>query len=272
MARISNTVITILNIVTATLAVAAIATFIYLRFFDGRPSHCERTLEKPVLISALVILAVSLFGLIGSCCRATLLLWVYLFVVFLMILGWFSLSVFVFVVTNKGAAQAVSRAGFREYRLGDYSHWLQNHVVNGKNWEEIRSCLVDAKICKFLGHGFDQNDQNATGIFNKNLSPVQSGCCKPPSYCGFTAVNATYWTVPVTGPATPDSDCETWSNNQQELCYDCKSCKAGVLNNIRNEWRSFAIFNAIILVGLLIVYATACCAATNNRRHRKLSY
>ncbi|KAL7161041.1 hypothetical protein ACSBR2_041649 [Camellia fascicularis] len=53
---------------------------------------------------------------------------------------------------------------------------------------------------------------------------MQSGCCKPPTNCGKNA-------------AGPDTDCKTWSTNEDKLCNDCESCKARVLENMRTEWR-----------------------------------
>lgn len=37
-------------------------------------------------------------------------------------------------------------------RLHDYSYWLQNRLADGKNWQEIRSCLADANVCRNLGN------------------------------------------------------------------------------------------------------------------------
>lgn len=98
---------------------------------------------------------------------------------------------------------------------------------------------------------------------------TQSGCCKPPSYCGFEYRNATYWVAPKTGPAVPDTDCTTWSNEQTMLCFNCKSCKAGVLSNIRKEWRRLAIFNSCVLIILTLIYCIGCCATRNNRSSPK---
>lgn len=97
---------------------------------------------------------------------------------------------------------------------------------------------------------------------------LQSGCCKPPTYCGFEFQNATYWVMPKKGPAVSDSDCETWSNDQKELCYSCKSCKAGLLANIKTQWRTLAIVNACIFVVLVFIYSVGCCAFRNNRRDK----
>jgi len=43
------------------------------------------------------------------------------------------------------------------------------------------------------------------------------------------------WTNPVNTMA--DSDCNLWNNDQNQLCYNCNACKAGLLGNLRKEWR-----------------------------------
>ena len=52
------------------------------------------------------------------------------------------------------------------------------------------------------------------------LNP-QSGCCKPPSACNFTYVNATQL-VQTKNPSA-DSDCAAWSNDSSDLYFGCNS-------------------------------------------------
>lgn len=93
----------------------------------------------------------------------------------------------------------------------------------------------------------------------------QSGCCKPPAYCGFIMKNGTFWEEPKKGPAVNNSDCNTWNNREDKLCYDCNSCKGGVLANIRNQWRRLTVFNACVLLVVTAIYALGCYAIKNNR-------
>lgn len=94
---------------------------------------------------------------------------------------------------------------------------------------------------------------------------VQSGCCKPPVYCGFTMQNVTFWVEPNTGPVESDSDCKTWSNSKDKLCYDCNSCKGGVLADTKLHWSRLTLFTTIVLMYYTILYILSCYALWNNR-------
>ncbi|XP_068652518.1 tetraspanin-8-like [Aristolochia californica] len=257
MFRVSNNLVGILNFVTFVLSIPILGGGIWLS--TRASTDCEKFLEKPIIALGVFLLVVSLAGLIGACCRVSWLLWFYLLVMFLLIVLLFCFTIFAFVVTNKGAGEAVSGRGYKEYRLGDYSNWLQNRVNNNKDWRRIRSCLQDSKVCKSLE---DDNLPQAV-FFSKNLSPIQSGCCKPPTSCGYAYVNATVWTKAAT--TSPDPDCIAWESIPNKLCYDCQSCKAGVLANLKRDWKKVAVVNIIFLIFLIIVYSVGCCAFRNNR-------
>lgn len=87
----------------------------------------------------------------------------------------------------------------------------------------------------------------------------QSGCCKPPIQCGYKYKNATFWMVPKSGPAAKDTDCTSWSNNQDKLCYNCNSCKAGVVDMSRMIWRIFTVLDTIDIAITVIIFALSCC-------------
>ncbi|NP_001105285.1 senescence-associated protein DH [Zea mays] len=257
--RLSNNLIGVLNFVTFLLSVPILGAGIWLGHrADG--TECERYLSAPVIALGAFLLAVSLAGLVGACCRVTWLLWAYLLAMFVLILVLFCFTVFAFVVTNRGAGEAVSGRGYKEYRLGDYSNWLQKRVENTRNWDRIRSCLQDSKVCKSLQ---DKNETVAQ-FMSSSLSPIESGCCKPPTSCGYTYVGGTDWT-PVTTNST-DPDCKTWSNDASALCYNCQSCKAGVVATFQRNWKRVAVVCIVFLVFIIIVYSVGCCAFRNNRR------
>ncbi|XP_073014351.1 tetraspanin-8-like [Typha latifolia] len=260
MVRISNGLLGTLNLVILLLSVPVIGIGTWLRFHAA--SECEKFLQWPVIILGVFLSVVSLLGLLGSCCRMTFFLWIYLFVLFLLILGMFCFTVFAFVITNKGIGEVISGKGYKEYRLGDYSKWLQKRVGDWKTWEEIKSCMKDGKVCGgFNGDvGLKAND-----FYKQNLSPIKSGCCKPPTYCGFVYQNATYWVAPKSRITPGGVDCKTWNNDQSKLCYDCDSCKAGVLATMKSKWKYVSIFNIALIVFLIIVYSIGCCAIRNNK-------
>ncbi|KAM7511693.1 hypothetical protein LguiB_010568 [Lonicera macranthoides] len=259
MVRFSNNLIGILNTVTFLLSIPILVTGIWLSKQDS--TECSRFLEKPIIALGVFLMLVSIAGIIGSCCRVSCLLWFYLLVMFLLILLLFCFTIFAFVVTNKGAGRVVSGRGYKEYRVGDYSNWLQKRVGNEGNWRKIKSCLQDSKICQKLT---DNNETIYEDVYTEKLSAVQSGCCKPADACNFTYVTSTNWTK--TGSSTQTNpDCSTWENDPSVLCYDCQSCKAGMLDNIKSDWKKVAVVNIIFLVFLIIVYSIGCCAFRNNR-------
>ncbi|CAA2976908.1 tetraspanin-8-like, partial [Olea europaea subsp. europaea] len=169
MVRVSNNLVGILNLITLLLSIPIIGGGIWLS--KQANTECERFLDKPVIALGVFILLVSIAGLVGSCCRVSCLLWVYLVVMFLLILLLFCFTIFAFVVTNKGAGEALSDRGYKEYRLGDYSDWLQKRVNNDNNWNKIRSCLQDSKICQRL---LDDGSSAKVEDFNRqHLSSLQ---------------------------------------------------------------------------------------------------
>ncbi|CAK9140292.1 unnamed protein product [Ilex paraguariensis] len=259
MVRLSNNLVGILNILTFLLSIPILAGGIWLS--RQANTECERFLEKPVIALGVFLMVVSLAGIIGACCRVSWLLWFYLLVMFLLIVLLFCFTIFAFVVTNKGAGEVVSERGYKEYRLGDYSNWLQKRVNSQKNWNRIKSCLQDSKVCRSLID--DGSNTPAETFYKEHLSALQSGCCKPLDDCNFTYVTPTNWTKTAKGSTNPD--CVAWDSDPSILCYNCQSCKAGLLDNIKSDWKKVAVLNFIFLVFLIVVYSIGCCAFRNNR-------
>ncbi|KAF5730229.1 tetraspanin-11-like [Tripterygium wilfordii] len=267
MASVSNTLVAVLNCVFLVIGLALLGSGIY--FHVHGHTECQGALEEPLLVTGTLVSFLSLLGLIGSCCKNNFVMRLYSFMIFLLLVALVCFTVFAFVVTNKSAGKALSGLGFKEHRLGDYNHWLQNHFVKGKNWDKIRSCLVESQVCKSLGNNTTDHN-NAKDFFRHALSDTQSGCCKPPLECGFQFKNMTTWTMPDSGQAVMNnSDCDAWSNNQESLCFDCGSCKAGVLANIRNDWRLLSIFFTCLIIFTLFMYSIAECARRRNREEDK---
>ncbi|VFQ95186.1 unnamed protein product [Cuscuta campestris] len=266
MVKLSNNLLGILNVISLLISIPIIAGGVWL----SRQSNtdCERYFEKPVIAVGVILLLFSLAGVIGACCRVSWLLWIYLAGVFVLIVVLFGFTIFAFVVTNKGAGEAISGRGYKEYRFGDYSHWLQKKVDH--NWGRIRSCLEDSKICQKLIDDANNNKIVADIFYKQHLSALQSGCCKPSNDCNFTYVSPTNW-IKMGQPIRPNTDCDLWGNDPNRLCYSCQSCKAGLIDNIKSNWKKVAKLNIAFLVILVVVYSVGCCAFRNNREERHRS-
>ncbi|KAL8553566.1 hypothetical protein ACS0TY_002033 [Phlomoides rotata] len=117
-------------------------------------------------------------------------------------------------------------------------------------------------LVKKIGHRIQGTPESAEMFFRRKLTPIESGCCKPPTSCGYTYMNETYW-VSEGGVVGSDPDCLKWSVDQQLLCYNCDSCKAGVLASLKKSWRKVSIINIVMLI---IVYVVACAAFRHNKR------
>ncbi|KAF1002387.1 tetraspanin-8-like [Apium graveolens] len=261
MGSASNKTVTVLNFLTLIVSVAAIGFSVWLMTHPG--SLCQSFIQKPLLCLGLVLLGVSILGIVGSCYGVSVFLCLYVVLMFVLVLGLIGFTIFSVIVTNKGVGQAISGKGYKEYRLGDYSNWLRKYVVNGKNWGKIKSCLVDVHVCSSLSgvktaHEFDE----------RPLSPLQSGCCKPPADCGFQFKNATFWIAPEQSQENQNTDCTTWSNKQDELCFNCSSCKAGVLNGIKKQWKLLAIISICVTLVVIVIYSLGCCALKNSRNDK----
>ncbi|GFS37012.1 tetraspanin5 [Actinidia rufa] len=82
-----------------------------------------------------------------------------------------------------------------------------------------------------------------------------SGCCKPPTSCNYGVTML-----------AQDPDCYRWNNAPNLLCYECDSCKAGVLESVRNDWHKLSVLNIVMLVLLIGIYSIGCCAFQNTKR------
>ncbi|XP_072963476.1 protein TORNADO 2 [Typha angustifolia] len=252
---LSNTVIAAINFVAMLLSIPIIAAGIWLS--TQIDNSCVKLLQWPVIAIGIVILVVALAGFVGAFWRIPWLLLFYLVAMFVLILLLATLVIFIFAVTNSGSAHLAPSRAYLEYQLEDYSGWLRRRVEGSYKWDKIKMCLSSTTACAEL----NQTYKLAQDFFNSRLSPLQSGCCKPPTKCGFTFVNPTYWISPIS--ITEDPDCVLWSNEQTQLCYSCSSCKAGLLANLRREWRKADLILVVTLVALICVYTMGCYAFRN---------
>ncbi|KAF9587376.1 hypothetical protein IFM89_001476 [Coptis chinensis] len=252
---LSNNIIGAINFVAVLLSIPIIGAGIWL---TNEPDNtCVKILQWPVIILGILILVVALTGLVGGFWRIPWLLIFYLVAMLIFIVLLACLVVFIYMVTMKGTGHLAPSRSYLEYRLDDYSGWLRRRVQSSYKWDRIRSCLSSTTMCAEL----NQSYRAPQDFFNAHISPLQSGCCKPPTQCGYTFVNPTYWISPINMVA--DTDCPLWSNEQTQLCYSCDSCKAGLLANLKREWRRVNIILVVTLVALICVYVVGCCAFRN---------
>ncbi|KAI3426701.1 uncharacterized protein J3R85_009761 [Psidium guajava] len=247
MYRFSNTVIGFLNLITLLASIPIIGAGLWMA---RNSTTCENFLQTPLLILGFIVLVVSLAGFIGACFHVAWALWLYLFVMLLLIVALTVFTVFGFAVTSRGSSMEVPGRNYHEYRLGDYSEWLRNRVKDPNSWNNIKKCIFGSNTCAKV--------QNWTPVdyMQKDLSPVQSGCCKPPTSCNYNMATM----------VAQNPDCYKWNNAPTILCYDCDSCKAGVLEEMRHTWLKLAVLSIVMLVLLICIYSIGCCAFRNTKR------
>ncbi|CAM8890268.1 hypothetical protein QQ045_026552 [Rhodiola kirilowii] len=251
----SNKTATFLNFIAFLCSFLVIGSGIWL---SGQPAtHCTHSYRWHVVILGVLLLLVSLAGFVGSYWTKPDLLGFHLFCMACLATLLLILVIFAYVVTHDSGAYRVPGRAYDEYRIQGFSDWLKYHVL-GTTWEETRRCLVmETGICSY-----DLPPADSTTAYqffsDRRLSPLQSGCCKPPTICGFSYVNPTVWVDPVN--PTADIDCVLWSNDPTQLCYGCNACKAGLLGNIRHEWRKTDVFLVTAVAILIVVYMVGCSA------------
>ncbi|EEF42494.1 tetraspanin-8 [Ricinus communis] len=226
---------------------------------------CAGFLKMPILSLGISILIASVIGLIALFCRVLCLHRVYLWVMLLIIIALFSFIVFSLLVTSKGPREESSG---REYSLRQFSGWLRRNVVDVKNWFGINNCLVKADVCNSFGKKLSVLP---AAVVWEVVSPVESGCCKPPPQCGYKFKNVSYWEEPKSGLTSMDVDCVTWKNEEDTVCYSCESCKAGYLVQVRDDWLILNAFNICFLIYLLIVLAIGFFSLPNPSEANKFS-
>ncbi|KAK7318016.1 hypothetical protein RJT34_02713 [Clitoria ternatea] len=252
---VSNNITAVVNLIALLASIPIIASGIWLA---SKPDNeCIANFRWPIVIIGILILLVSLAGFVGAYWNKQGLLALYLFSMALLILLLLVILVFAFVVTRPDGAYDVPGRAYKEYTLHAFSSWLRTHITGSGSWHNIMPCLASSDVCTKLTHNYITADQ----FFASHISPLQSGCCKPPTACGYNYVSPILWTNPVNPMADPD--CYLWNNDQNQLCYNCNACKAGLLGNLRKEWRKANIILIVAVVVLIWVYVIACSAFKN---------
>ncbi|CAN0911268.1 TET7 [Linum grandiflorum] len=257
MIRTSIIVLGTLNIITfiISLAILISTTFIHHNHPSVPPSHCDVSLQTPIVVLSLLLTLVSVAGFVGACCEIRWLFLIYLSALLLIILFTLGFYVFGFVVASIGGGRDVPGRAYKDYYLGDYAIWLRERVSRREEWSGMRSCLAESEACPALNRSYGRDSVNE--FYNARFLAIQSGCCKPPSECGFTYINPTNWTKGVVGndsSATRNQDCAVWNSDPSVLCYDCDSCKAAFLDTIKTLLRKSIIVGFVLIGFLILVY------------------
>ncbi|KAF8021899.1 hypothetical protein BT93_G2132 [Corymbia citriodora subsp. variegata] len=248
----SNTVVGFLNLLSLLASIPIIGAGLWMA---RSGTTCEHTLQTPLLIIGFLILVVSLVGFIGACFNIVSALWLYLVVMLCLIAALLVFTVFGFGITVHGGGVAVPSHKYQEYRLDKYSPWLRGRVKDPRYWTAIKSCVFSSKTCEKIA------SWTPIDYMANDLSPVQSGCCKPPTSCVYNVETV----------APQDPDCYKWNNVPTVLCYDCDSCKAGVLEEARRTWHKILLLNVFVLLFLVLFCSVGCCAFRNARRENDRS-
>ncbi|KAL4565526.1 hypothetical protein LXL04_029624 [Taraxacum kok-saghyz] len=252
---VSTFVIRWINFLTMLVAVGVIGFGVWIStHHDG----CRKSLTLPILGLGAVIFLISIIGFYGALKNNSILLWMYLIMLCLILLGIIIFTVLAFIITNNGTGHNVVGVRFKEYRLQDYNAWFLKELNNTHNWKHLQTCLVKADDCSNLSKRFKTLKQYKSA----KLSPIEAGCCRPPSQCGYPPVNASYYDLTF-HPITSNKDCKLYKNPKPIKCYNCDSCKAGVAEYMKREWRVVAIFNVVLFVVLSVIYFVGCCARRN---------
>ncbi|XP_019267729.1 PREDICTED: tRNA-splicing endonuclease subunit Sen2-1-like isoform X2 [Nicotiana attenuata] len=99
-------------------------------------------------------------------------------------------------------------------------------VTTEKNEQWFQLCMEEAFYLQYSLKCIKVVDHNDT-----ELNSDESGCCKPPTECGYTCMNEIVRSSGG-GLVRGDPGCVRWNNDQQQLYYNCNSCKAGVLASL----------------------------------------
>ncbi|KAI3812949.1 hypothetical protein L1987_17662 [Smallanthus sonchifolius] len=251
----STFVIRWVNFLSMLVAVVVIGYGVWM---SSQHDGCHKSLTLPVMGLGSIMFLISAIGFLGALKNNSILLWTYLLMLRLVLVGIVVFTVLVFIVTNNASGHNVAGLRYKEYQLQDYGSWFIKKLNNTHNWKHLQSCFVKTEVCNSLPKRYRTLKQYKSA----KLTPIEAGCCRPPSQCGYPAVNASYYDLSF-HPVSSNKDCKLYKNSKLIKCYNCDSCKAGVAQYLKTEWRVVAIFNVILFVILSMIYFVGCCARRN---------
>ncbi|CAN6579190.1 unnamed protein product [Malus baccata var. baccata] len=170
----STFIIRWVNFLTMLLAIVVVVFGVWMStHHDG----CRRSLTLPVIGIGAVIFLISIIGFLGAMKNSSILLWIYLILLCFILVGILVFTVLAFIVTNNGSGHSVVGLRYKEYQLHDYSPWFLKQLSNTQNWKHLKSCLVKSNDCNDLPKKYKTLKQYKLA----KLTPVEAGCCRPPS-------------------------------------------------------------------------------------------
>ncbi|KAG9148574.1 hypothetical protein Leryth_018291 [Lithospermum erythrorhizon] len=163
-----------INFLTMLLAVGVIGFGLWV---SSHHDGCRKSLTLPVIGLGAIIFVISVIGFFGARKNKPVLLWIYLIMLFFILVAILIFTVLAFIVTNNGSGHHVNGLRFKEYQLEDYSSWFLKQLNNSHNWERLKSCLVKSNDCNNLPRKFKTLKKYKLA----KLTPIEAGCCRPPS-------------------------------------------------------------------------------------------
>ncbi|KAH7446206.1 hypothetical protein KP509_01G045000 [Ceratopteris richardii] len=254
--------------------------------------RCASFMHMPILTIGTVLLLFSVFGLVlillESIFRsprvATLTSWLHLILLFCGVIILFCFAIFSLEVTNENLGHSVHAYGnnYTEYRIYEYPKWMQHRVRNQNYWQKVKKCIIMSSIC--ITSGIPDSSSNTTHrIAIEGLTPIQKGCCLPPSACdiqytGAQVRNHMIMGGPYVYGVTNDyevphvdghhmgidihaytRDCPKWNSDPYQLCYNCDTCKAGVIQANMSRWKKIGIMYVVLVMIMVCNYALFSC-------------
>ncbi|KAL2922711.1 Tetraspanin-9 [Bienertia sinuspersici] len=156
-----------------------------------------------------------------------------------------ALGIFTLAVSNKGGGKSIPGRSYKEYRVESYSKWMRNKVNDTHNWETYyKKAVVKNHVCEKFGKEYklDTLDQ----FHKRKMSHFESGCCKPSEDCNFSYTSPSIWEKP-TNVNNTNNDCNRWDNDPNVFCFNCQSCKAAFLQDLKSRWSVTGIILVVIV-------------------------
>nr|GMD82366.1 tetraspanin-10 [Ipomoea batatas] len=94
---------------------------------------CRKSLALHIIILGALIFVVSVFGFLGAWKSNSILLWIYLIMLFFILVAILIFTVLAFIVTNNGSGHSVNGLRYKEYQLQDYHSWFLKQVCTNQS-------------------------------------------------------------------------------------------------------------------------------------------